>query len=73
MMLTLLQELQIFISNPNTSSEVSVFKESDIEKMSDREYEVNQEEITKAIQNGKFIYDLTGSARQYLTINYLYL
>ena len=49
--------------NPNTSSEVSVFKESDIEKMSDREYEVNQEEITKAIQNGKFIYDLTGSAR----------
>ena len=49
--------------NPNTSSEVGTLKESDVEKMSAREYEANQEEITKAIQNGTFIYDLTGSAR----------
>ena len=49
--------------NPNTSSEVGTLKESDVEKMSSREYEANQEEITKAIQSGKFIYDLTGSAR----------
>ena len=49
--------------NPNTSSEVGTLRESDVEKMSSREYEANQEEITKAIQSGKFIYDLTGSAR----------
>ena len=49
--------------NPNTSSEVGTLKESDVEKMSAREYESKQEEITKAIQNGTFIYDLTGSAR----------
>ena len=49
--------------NPNSSSEIGTIRESDIEKMSSREYEANQEEITKAIQSGKFIYDLTGSAR----------
>jgi len=49
--------------NPNTSSEVGTLKESDIEKMSAREYEANQEEITNARQNVTFIYDLTGSAR----------
>ena len=49
--------------NPNTSSEVGTLRESDVEKMSTREYETNQEAITKAIQSGNFIYDLTGSAR----------
>ena len=49
--------------NPNSSPEVGTLKESDVEKMSAREYESKQEEITKAIQNGTFIYDLTGSAR----------
>ena len=49
--------------NPNNSSEIGILRESDVEKMSSREYEANQEEITKAIQSGKFIYDLTGSAR----------
>ena len=49
--------------NPNSSPEIGTLKESDVEKMSSREYEANQEEITKAIQSGKFIYDLTGSAR----------
>ena len=49
--------------NPNTSYEVGTLRESEVEKMSTREYEANQEEITKAIQSGKFIYDLSGSAR----------
>ncbi len=33
------------------------FKESDIARMSAQEYEKQEEEITKAIQSGKFIYD----------------
>tara|TARA_E500000331_G_scaffold357010_1_gene417172 strand:- start:111 stop:989 length:879 start_codon:yes stop_codon:yes gene_type:complete len=49
--------------NPNSSPEIGTLKESDVEKMSAREYEANQENITKAIQSGKFIYDLSGSAR----------
>ena len=49
--------------NPNSSPEIGTLKESDVEKMSAREYEANQENITKAIRSGKFIYDLSGSAR----------
>ena len=45
------------------ASEVGVFKESDVEKMSQREYEQRQNEIIAAIRNNKFIYDLTGAAR----------
>ena len=39
------------------------FKESDIARMSAKEYEKQEEAITKAIQTGKFIYDLSGNAR----------
>ena len=39
------------------------FKESDIARMSAKEYEKQEEAITKAIQSGKFIYDLSGNAR----------
>ena len=39
------------------------FKESDIARMSTQEYEKQEDAITKAIQSGKFIYDLSGSAR----------
>ena len=38
-------------------------KESDIEKMSAREYAANEEKITKAMRSGKIIYDLSGNAR----------
>jgi len=31
--------------------------------MSAQEFEKREEEITKAIQSGKFIYDISGSAR----------
>ena len=39
------------------------FKESDIARMSAKEYEKQEDAITKAIQSGKFIYDLSGNAR----------
>ena len=39
------------------------FKESDIARMSAKEYEKQEEEITNAIRAGKFIYDLSGNAR----------
>jgi hypothetical protein len=39
------------------------FKESDIAKMSAADYEKQEEAITASIRSGKFIYDLSGSAR----------
>ena len=39
------------------------FKESDIAKMSASDYEKQEEAITASIRSGKFIYDLSGSAR----------
>jgi len=49
--------------NPNTSSEVGKIRESEVEKMSAKQYESNAEAIQKAMQSGNFIYDLSGSAR----------
>jgi DNA repair exonuclease SbcCD ATPase subunit len=40
-----------------------VFYESQVSKMSTFEYEKNQEAIAKALQSGKFVYDISGSAR----------
>lgn len=40
-----------------------VFKESQVARMSDREYEENMEAIDKAMRSGKFVYDLSGGAR----------
>lgn len=39
------------------------FSESQIRKMSDKEFEANMEAISEAQRTGKFIYDLTGAAR----------
>jgi hypothetical protein len=39
------------------------YTESQIAKMSAKEYENQEEAITNAIRSGKFIYDLSGSAR----------
>ena len=50
-------------SNPDSTGESGSIRESDVEKMSAREYEARQEEIVAAIKSGKFIYDLSGSAR----------
>jgi hypothetical protein len=50
-------------SSPDKGTETGYIKESDVEKMSGREYEAKQEEIAAAIRAGKFIYDLSGAAR----------
>lgn len=39
------------------------FTESQVRKMSDKEFEANMEAITEAQRTGKFVYDLTGAAR----------
>jgi hypothetical protein len=41
----------------------SFIKESEVSKMSADEFESREEEISKAMRTGKFVYDLTGSAR----------
>ena len=38
-------------------------RESDVAKMSDREFEERSDEINNAMRNGKFIYDVSGNAR----------
>jgi hypothetical protein len=50
-------------SAPDKSTESGYFKESQVERMSAKEYEKRQDEIVAAIRAGKFIYDVTGSAR----------
>lgn len=50
-------------SSPSKTESSGSIRESDVEKMSAREYEARQEEIVAAIKAGKFIYDLSGSAR----------
>ena len=47
----------------DTAESNGTFKESDIAKMSDKDFEKNQEQITLAMQSGKFIYDISGKAR----------
>jgi hypothetical protein len=37
--------------------------ESQVQKMSTREYEARQDEIMEAIRNGNFVYDISGGAR----------
>jgi hypothetical protein len=41
----------------------SMIRESEVAKMSAREFESREAEITKAMRTGKFVYDLSGSAR----------
>ena len=50
-------------SRPQSEDTSGKVKESDVEKMSAQEYEDNSEKIMEAIRDGKFIYDITGSAR----------
>ena len=50
-------------SKPQSENTSGMFKESDVDGMSPQEYEDKSEEIMEAIKNGKFIYDLSGSAR----------
>ena len=38
-------------------------RESDVAKMSDKEFEERSDEINKAIRSGKFVYDVSGKAR----------
>ncbi len=50
-------------SKPNSDPMNGSIKESDVQKMSAAEYEKYSDEIMEAIRTGKFIYDLSGSAR----------
>lgn len=50
-------------SAPTGESTEGVFYESQVNKMSTFEYEKSQEAIAKALQSGKFVYDISGSAR----------
>lgn len=55
------------VKNTRTSVDVKAnkakFKESQVARMSDKEYAAKAEEIDKAIRSGEFIYDISGSAR----------
>jgi len=50
-------------SRPETDATSSYIKESDVQKMSAQEYEKMSDDIMEAIRTGKFVYDLSGSAR----------
>ena len=50
-------------SQPNTDSEGTVYKESVVNKMTAAQYEKAADDIMEAIRTGKFIYDMSGSAR----------
>ena len=50
-------------SKPQENEEASYLKESDVQRMSAAEYENRSDEIMEAIRSGKFIYDVSGSAR----------
>lgn len=48
---------------PENPESAGLIYESQVEKMSPREYEARQEEIVSAMRTGKFVYDLSGGAR----------
>jgi len=48
---------------PQADETKSYLKESVVNKMSSQEYEKNVDNIMEAIRSGKFIYDISGSAR----------
>ena len=50
-------------SKPQENEAASYLKESDVQRMSAQEYESKSDEIMEAIRSGKFIYDISGSAR----------
>ena len=52
------------VTTPDSAlSDADTILESDVAKMSAIEYEQNEETIRKAIQSGKFVYDVSGAAR----------
>ena len=50
-------------SKPQEDETSSYIKESEVQKMSPQEYEARSDEIMEAIRSGKFLYDISGSAR----------
>ena len=50
-------------SAPQTEESSSYLKESQVQAMSPQEYERHSDEIMEAIRSGKFVYDISGSAR----------
>ena len=50
-------------NKPQQDETSTYLKESDVQKMSAQEYEKNADEIMEAIRSGKFVYDVSGSAR----------
>jgi hypothetical protein len=50
-------------SQPEEYDSSTVFKESQVAKMSPQQYEKASDQIMEAIRTGKFVYDMSGSAR----------
>ena len=50
-------------NKPQEDESSTYLRESQVDKMSAHEYEKHADEIMEAIRSGKFIYDLSGSAR----------
>ena len=48
---------------PASDSVKGQWTESQVEKMSDKQYTKHQEEIMESIRSGKFVYDISGGAR----------
>lgn len=47
----------------DTKGQQGTIRESEVARMSAREFEERQDEITEAMRKGKFVYDISGSAR----------
>ena len=50
-------------TTPTSDDSNNNWRESQVERMSDKEYAKNQESIIEAMRAGKFVYDLSGAAR----------
>ena len=50
-------------ASPTADESNNYIRESQVEKMSDKDYAKNQEAIMEAMRTGKFVYDLSGAAR----------
>ena len=50
-------------SKPQQDESATYLKEAQVQKRSAQEYEKNSDQIMEAIRSGKFIYDVSGSAR----------
>ena len=50
-------------TKPQTNEESTYLRESQVQKMSSQEYERRADEVMEAIRTGRFVYDVSGSAR----------